>query len=198
LESLSAIVESGKQLLQDQDDSRSIMADSLVRLDYESREQMRGLREIREEIHRDINRIGQKVQAQGFDAAKQALVDACNKLLQSNLRTILKVEKSKVAKAVKAAVNCGENFVAWLDEYYAHHGDDVIAKIQDVCDAFYAIEGTPFECQFQGAVVSDSLIASHKQSLLTAADGDSEHFAERVQAALESWDDELTTIELGA
>jgi hypothetical protein len=198
LESLASIVDSGKQLREDLEDSREILADSLVRLDYESREQIRGLREIREEIHRDINRVGQKVQAQGFDAARQTLIDACNKMLHSNLHTIMKIEKNKVAKAVKAAVNCGENFVAWLDEYYASYGDDVIAKIQDACDCFYAINDTPFERQCQGAIVSDALIASHKESLLAASDGDAEHFAERVQAALDSWDDELTTIELGA
>jgi hypothetical protein len=153
---------------------------------------MVGLRDVRQEIRRDIHEVGQRLQVQGFDAGRQQLVEACHDLMRYSLRAVLHIEKAEVAKAVRKVVR-GFNLVAWLDGYYDKHAAELAKRIQPAVSCYERI-GQPLRGIEDMAV---AICQQHKASVLEACDGSRDDLPERVQLVLDGWDQEIDTVTIG-
>lgn len=193
-DSINAIINSGKDLRADLEAGQHRLSDSLATADAVAHEHIQSLREVREEIRRDLSEVGQRAQAQGWESEQTRLIKACHELLHSSLRCVLRVERSKVADAAKL-VTRGKNFVQWLDEFYAVHSDQIVERIAEPVSCFERL--TSGVANGLARDVAAGIVQRHRAGLLACCDGDKATFVERVQSLLDSWEGEESSVNLG-
>ena len=191
-ESLSSIVNTAKELRSELERGNGNVMQYMEAADSRTSQLMVGLRDVRQEIRRDIHEVGQRLQVQGFDAGRQQLVEACHDLLRHSLRVVVGYEKAEVAKAVRKVVR-GFNLVAWLDGYYDKHATELAKRIQPAVSCYERI-GQPLHGSEDMAA---TICQQHKASVLGACDGSRDDLPERVQLVLDGWDQEIDTVTIG-
>lgn len=182
--SLSAIVDEGKRLREDIEESKATVADSMERHGAALAEGLRDLRESRLEMRRDIAELGQ-TQVQGFTAERSGLAEAALTLFRAELACAVKIEKAEVAKAAKRQRDRGESFVGWLDSWYTAWRTELSERTRNTALCWMRITGTA-SSKWAGLWCDES-----RSMLLSASDGSQDGFTSRVQAALDHWDDRI-------
>lgn len=104
-QSLVKILEQGQHLKNELQAGVSSVEYALATAAQQANESIKGIREDRELIRRDIAELG-RTQATGMAARNQ-------------LSRATKIERGEIAKAARKQVNRGDSFIAWLDEWYA-------------------------------------------------------------------------------
>ena len=192
-ESINAILDSGKSLRADLEAGQHQLSESLASADAVAHEHIKTLREVREEIRRDLSEVGQRSQAQGWESEQTCLINACHDLLHSNLKAVFTSEKLRVMDHAKLVAR-GSNFVQWLDEFYAQHETHVSQRITDPVACYERL--TNGSVNGLAKDIAHEIVMRHWSDLLSCCDGDSSGFMTRIQSLLTSWDGEEATINL--
>ena len=190
-DSLNAILDQGKQLNADIASHGLRVADAISHAGDNLHQSLGSLREIREEIRGDLV-APRKVQAFGWEAGKATLVEACNVLLRDHAKCQLRVERAEVTKASRM-VSRGQNFIGWMDHWYAEHEATLSARFQEAVRCMAQVVEPR-----QGAAIelAATYCRKHKQQLLEATDGDRQEFSNRVQKILDGWQVDVEQLEL--
>lgn len=120
------------------------------------------------------------------------LLAACNDLVRSHLRTLQRVERAEVTKASKMTAR-GRNFVEWLETWYAEYEQMVADRLAGPVAAWEKVTQSE---PGVATLISAGICARHTEQLLSAADGQPEAFADRVQTIMETWVAEIDGLTL--
>jgi HK97 family phage portal protein len=165
-DSITAIKDEQRQLRQEIAWGNSTVFEAYDRHTSLLNENLRELRNTRQEIKDDLAKAGQVSQVQGW-------TDERLDLFRQQLACCVKIEKSEVAKAARAQATRGKSFVAWLDNFSSLHAVDMFNRLGgygDFCNQW---------------------CAESQRQLLASADGEPDGFCARVQAVLDSWDERV-------
>jgi HK97 family phage portal protein len=190
-ETMAAIVATGRdQLQQVVASGASSFADVATHCDEAASSHLESLRELREEIHRDILRPILE-RARGCDVG---LVYSAHALLHEHVRVAQKRERSEVSRAAKTVAR-GAPLNEWLDDYYGRFAADLAERIKPACDAYRAIR--PHCSESLASDVADRYCAAHVAEISAASRGNRAGCAQRVQAVLDSWEPAIQEISMG-
>lgn len=164
--------------------------DLFAALDDSVADKLSNLRTMRREIQSDL--VGPLLdRVHGCDVT---LVHAAHQLLHEALRCILRGEKAELVRASRCVVR-GRHLTAWLDEFYTAIERDVADKIHGACKAYVTLR--PDAAPDLAAVVAKSYCDTHKAAIIAASAGNRHGVADRVQSVIETWEDEILTVQLG-
>lgn len=89
--------------------------------------------------------------------------------------------RREAAEARKAATRIENNFIAWVDDFYAKQTPIVVESVGPAVEAWAAAFGGP-------ADYPEQHVARSRRELLDAADGPAEAFAERIDRLVSRWE----------
>jgi len=150
---------------------------------------------VKEAVQDGVGEIKQSIgeAVEQASTAKARAAEACNQLLREHLTRSWHVEQKKVLAAAKQAERNNKNFIAWLDEFYASHHEQLSGRIAAVAGIFASLSGG----QPVHEAIAGRITDGHKQQLLNATDGDRGQFVQRVETLVAQWETEIPNTSFG-